>query len=267
MVATVELSVPRTAVVSEGAPYTIYEIVVRLPLHSLTVKKRYSEFVNLQSLLASQAGSQPPAKLPPKHYFSRTTNSKSLTESRRAGLEAFLRSINGDSDSRWRDTPAWRAFLNLPSNSSSRGGRTSTAARNAIPLPSDNAASDPAAWLDLHRDLKALLHEARLHVTARDQADSVGSGREAAGEANRVLVRVAKLIATEAERSCRGGAKREGGPGKTACQHSQEKGGRRLGRGEGRTARKSHERCPERRPSLEEGPGAGQGDCVDTGSE
>lgn len=132
--------------------------------------------------------------MPPKLFFSSTLHNAQLTENRRAGLETYLRAINESPDSAWRETTAWRSFLNLPSNLSSRSSTASTF--RATAGSKDKAgALDPAAWLDLHRELQTVLHDARLHVAARDQAGNVGTSHEEAAEAKKALVRAGTLIA------------------------------------------------------------------------
>ena len=193
---TLEITVPKTALLNEPKPHTVYEISLRLPLRSFTLQKRYSEFATLHDHLRSQTGRVPPAPLPPKHFFSSTLRNASLAESRRAGLETYLRAISESPDPAWRETTAWRSFLNLPSNLSSKS--STAGATRAVAADGKNAAgaSDPAAWLDLHRDLQAALHEARLHVTARDRAGNVGASHEEAAEAKKALVRAGAMIAS-----------------------------------------------------------------------
>ena len=194
MAPSVDLAILRTTVVQGTKPYTGYEVSVRLPLQSFVLQKRYSEFVILHSLLTSQAGSPPPATLPPKHWFGSTVNSDSLTESRRANLEGYLKAINDNPDSRWRDTPAWHAFLNLPSSLSARGGRGSTW-HGGPSHASNNAVSDPQDWLDVHRELKAILHEARLNVAGREKVDDAYESYEQSANAKKALIKAGSLIA------------------------------------------------------------------------
>ena len=180
---------------SDPRPYTLYEISLRLPLQSFVLRKRYSEFVKFNDSLISQTSTAPPVSLPPKHYFSRTANNETLTESRRTGLEAYLRAINNAADSRWREAPIWRTFLNLPSNLSSRSSKASIlGSKNTS--SDDNDASDPITWLEFHRELKSVLNEARLNVTARDGAEDIGTSHEKAAEAKKAMVRAGTLISS-----------------------------------------------------------------------
>lgn len=120
MAPPVEISIPTTSVNSppdSSKPFTQYNITLRLPLRSFVVQKRYSEFAALHDELVRTAGAAPPQPLPGKHWFKSTLSSPELTEDRRRGLETYLRAIAESPDRRWRDTPTWRHFLNLPSTS------------------------------------------------------------------------------------------------------------------------------------------------------
>ena len=187
----IEITIPTTFVATEPKSHTVYEILLCLPLQSLTVRKRYSDFVQLHNSIGAQAGTAAPASLPPKTFFSSTTHNSALTESRRAGLEAYLQTINNNADSRWRDTPAWRAFLNLPSNLSSKNSSASSLRGKDAGISN---VSDPVLWLDVHRELKSLLQEARSHVATRDKAESIAEEHERGTRAKKALVKAGTLI-------------------------------------------------------------------------
>ncbi|KAK4231586.1 putative vacuolar morphogenesis protein 7 [Podospora fimiseda] len=195
-----EISIPTTSLSTpaDGSKsYTLYNITLRLPLRSFVVQKRYNDFLALHNALTSLVGSPPPAPLPSKSWFRSTVSSPELTENRRQGLEAYLRAIAEPPDRRWRDTPAWRAFLNLPA-----GGRESVSGLSmeggipAIGLREANlaAASDPGTWLDLHREMKGTLHEARVALGRRDAAVDNGGRVEAGAQAKRALIRAGGLL-------------------------------------------------------------------------
>lgn len=195
MAQQVEISIPNTQTSSTPKPYTLYNITLRLPLRSFTLQKRYSDFTTLHSALTSQAGAAPPAPLPSKSWFTRTTSSPELTEERRKGLEIYLTTINESDDERWRNTSAWRTFLNLPSNTTSRSS-TSTLHKALNGPGGSQPIRDPVVWLDHHRDLKAQLHDARLHLTRRDQASTAQAQHEASAQAKKFLVRAGTMIQT-----------------------------------------------------------------------
>ena len=195
MTQQVEISIPTTQLSSTPKPYTLYNIFLRLPLRSFTLQKRYSDFTTLHSDLTSQAGVAPPAPLPSKSWFTRTTTSPELTEERRKGLQTYLRTINESDDERWRNTSAWRTFLNLPRTTISRSN-TSTL-HSALHGPrGSQPITDPVVWLDHHRDLKAQLHDARLHLTRRDQASTSQAQHEASAQAKKFLVAAGTMIQT-----------------------------------------------------------------------
>lgn len=194
MAPQVEIAIPTTTISDTTKPYTIYNITLRLPLRSFTVQKRYSEFVSLHNSLTSQAGTAPPVAPPPKSWFSSTVFNPALTEDRRRELELYLRTINESDDPRWRNTSAWRSFLNLPSSLSS--ATKAGALHSVISGPGGAGApiTDATVWLDCHRDVKAQLHEARLHLTSRDQAFSPQKQHEASAAAKSCLIKVGSGI-------------------------------------------------------------------------
>lgn len=195
-----EIAIPSTSVSDEGSskPYTLYNITLRLPLRSFVVQKRYSDFNTLHQSLVQQVGAPPPEALPGKLWLKSTVNSPELAKTRQLGLEKYLRAIAESPDRRWRDTSVWRAFLNLPSTSTTNSTISGSGrAKNAT-----SGAADPGAWLDIHRDLKQNLHEARQALARRDGAVDSGNSAaavEAGASAKRTLVKAGTLIATLAD--------------------------------------------------------------------
>lgn len=203
MAPNVEITIPTTSLSSTSPPYTVYHITLRLPLRSFTVAKRYSDFSTFHETLVNQTNSQPPLPLPTKSWFAKTTSNDRFREERRRGLEKYLRAINEAPDGRWRTSPAWRAFLNLPTAAiaASSSGTSNTSARlhAAITDPSnvDNAAIiDPTLWLDYYRDMKSYLHDARLQLSRRDQETTPQKQHESSAAAKSSLVRATSMITT-----------------------------------------------------------------------
>ena len=190
MSSQVEIAVPSFSISYDSKPHTVYNISLRLPLRSFAIQKRYSDFTTLHRSLASETGTSPPFSLPPKSYFT-SSISPALAESRRSELQSYLHNINTSADSQWRETSAWRTFLNLPSLSTTRSN-TATTLHSAI-AGSGAAITDPVVWLDQHRELKSQLHDARLQITKRDQAHTAQSQHEAAADAKKYLVRAGKI--------------------------------------------------------------------------
>ncbi|KAI1922574.1 hypothetical protein LOZ66_002464 [Ophidiomyces ophidiicola] len=195
MAPPIELSIPTTTISNGPKPYTIYNVAIRLPLRSFTIQKRYSDFTSLHSLLAEQTTLPPPAPLPPKSWLSKTTTNPTLLEERRKGLEAYLSAINESEDSRWRDSSIWRTFLNLPSAALSNTPSRAANLHAAITGPGASPITDPTTWLDCHRDVKSHLHDARLHLTRRDQASAPQKQHECSAQAKSSLVKVGTMLA------------------------------------------------------------------------
>ncbi|KAJ0416766.1 hypothetical protein BJY00DRAFT_303852 [Aspergillus carlsbadensis] len=199
MAPPLEISIPTTTTSTTSPPHTIYNITLRLPLRSFAISKRYSDFTAFHSELTSQTNTPPPAPLPPKSWFSNTVSNTTLRESRREGLESYLLAINESDDPRWRNSPAWRAFLNLPSLGpahvkSVASSETASADGNGHGNGNGEPIRDPTLWLDCYRDLKSHLHDARLHLTRRDQETTLQKQHESSARAKSSLVRVGTLI-------------------------------------------------------------------------
>ncbi|AEO58162.1 hypothetical protein MYCTH_2305337 [Thermothelomyces thermophilus ATCC 42464] len=213
MAPPLEISIPTTSLHTPtdnnsnptGKPYTLYNITLRLPLRSFVVQKRYSEFAALHETLTRLVGAPPPAPLPPKSWFRSTVSSPELTEQRRAGLERYLRAIAEPPDRRWRDTPAWRAFLNLPPSAGGGGGGVGSSSVSgfsvegripAIGLRDANlaAASDPATWVDLNKEMKTELSAARAALARKEHATSDPEAREAEAQARKALIKAGSLM-------------------------------------------------------------------------
>lgn len=197
MAPPIEVSIPTTTLSATSKPYTVYNCTVRLPLRSYNVPKRYSDFATLHSSLVDLTGSPPPHTLPAKGWFFRTVGNAELTESRRHDLEHYLQAINNDPDNKWRNTAAWRAFLNLPSSFASQTSSKATSNLQSIisgPAGGGAPITDPIVWLDCHRDLKTQLHDARIYLTNRDQASTPQKQHEASAAAKSCLVKAGGMI-------------------------------------------------------------------------
>jgi regulator of vacuolar morphogenesis len=199
MAPPLEISIPSTILSNSASerPYTLYNITLRLPLRTFVVQKRYSDFLSLHNSLTSLISDPPPAPLPSKSWFKSTASSPELTETRRVGLEKYLRAIAEGPDRRWRETSVWRAFLNLPSSSGSgSSARGELVAARGLGSNTGQTAADPQVWLDLHREMKGQLHDARLFLGRRDGATTAQGQYEAGANAKRSLVKAAGLLAS-----------------------------------------------------------------------
>ncbi|KAI9736771.1 MAG: hypothetical protein M1834_000975 [Cirrosporium novae-zelandiae] len=198
----ITITIPDVSTATDPKPHTLYNIKLVLPLRTLTLPKRYSDFVALNTEITSQASTAPPEPLPPKTWFgsSSTVSNPSLAEDRRQKLETYVQSIQNADDSRWRDTSAWRTFLNLPAGSSIGPSSSANSSTSTLPNTNTNTSilstepvTDPNLWLTVHRTLKSYLHSARLSLAARDQATSIQGTREASAAAKASLVRAAAV--------------------------------------------------------------------------
>lgn len=201
-----EITIPQTTTSTTNPTTTYYTIILSTPLRKSTLQKRYSDFPPLHGALTAQHPNDtpPPAQLPPKSWslFKSTSTSPELVEQRRRGLETYLQAVQSSPDARWRETAAWRAFLQLPSvpssnnaSTSANGGKNANRSANGT-TPKIDVIIDPSVWLDIHRDAKSALRSARLATTARDQAATAQAQHEAAAEAKKCLVRASTMIAT-----------------------------------------------------------------------
>lgn len=194
MPSNVEITVP-TAITT--GDYTTYNITVRLPLRSFVVQKRYSEFASFHDELIQQVGAQPPVLLPKKSWFHNTNSNDKLREERRQGLEKYLQAINNAEDQRWRNTSVWRSFLNLPAQATVGENTSSSRLHKAVTGPGALGSApitDPVLWLDCHRELKSHLHDARLHLTRRDQATTPQKQHESSAHAKSSLAKAGTMI-------------------------------------------------------------------------
>ncbi|KAH9843320.1 syntaxin [Teratosphaeria destructans] len=193
MAPALEISIPTTSIESpsDTKPYTAYHVSLQLPLRKHVFKKRYNDFVALDHDMRSQTGQAAPAPLPAKSWLRTTLNNPALTEDRRRGLERYVQSIVAADDARWRISPAWRAFLNVP------GAETGQADADVRKRRQSNSGgvSDPNEWLDTHRSLKSQIQNARQLLSQRDVATTAQSQHALSAEAKASLVRSAISIA------------------------------------------------------------------------
>lgn len=183
MAPALQISIPTTSTADEGGKsYTLYHVQLALPIRTHETRKRYSDFVALNDTLTSQTGAAPPVALPPKSWIRRTVANPTLTEQRRRGLEAYIRAIVDAQDARWRSSTIWRHFLGLPQDD-----------KQKTAIANDNI-TDPAAWLDLHRDVKNQMHNARQLLKKRDAASTAQEQHAISADAKAALVRAATGI-------------------------------------------------------------------------
>lgn len=150
-----------------------------------------------------------------------TAGSPEAIEKRRAGLEEYLRAIEGSEDARWRACKEYRAFLELDD----RDGKNKLAGIAGAQFGKDRV-RDSSDWLDKHSELKSNLQDARRWLTAREQATAATAQHEAAVNAKKSLVRAGTLISALEEAL-----------GRLSGKNGDEWSGEKLGDGEIRRRR------------------------------
>ena len=194
MAPALHISIPTTSTASpsDSKAYTQYHVVLQLPLRRHEIKRRYNDFVDLNTALQSQTGQLPLAALPAKSWLWRTVNNDAMTEERRQGLEKYLKTIIESDDARWRSSSAWRTFLNLPSgtNAMRADGSFSRSQRR----DSAGGIRDPNQWLDVHRELKTQIQTARQQLKQREAATTAQAQHSLSADAKSSLVRAAAAI-------------------------------------------------------------------------
>ncbi|EPS42860.1 hypothetical protein H072_3230 [Dactylellina haptotyla CBS 200.50] len=188
-----QISIPSYSTEALPKPHTIYNVSIRQPLRSSSLKKRYSDFDQLHKALISSTGVPPPVALPPKTYFKSTVSDSDFADQRRRNLEDYLHAIQNDQDPRWRDSPPWRQFLNLPSSTSNYES-SNTSIASHLSSTGGYSLADPVLWLDAHREMKGFLQDARSEISRRDQSLSVSDQHDASAAAKKALVKVSGLI-------------------------------------------------------------------------
>jgi regulator of vacuolar morphogenesis len=120
------ITIPRTETRSTPSPaYTVYAVLVTLPVRNWTVYRRYSEFLALHQSFGNRP---PPVPFPPKHVAKNTLkvftaglsgllgggNEEELQRERKEGLERYLKTIVASPEATWRETDAFKDFIELP---------------------------------------------------------------------------------------------------------------------------------------------------------
>ncbi|SAM85660.1 probable endosomal t-SNARE [Ustilago bromivora] len=158
---------------STASTYTVYAVVVQLPVPSWTVYRRYSEFVRLDKNLAASpassagtgepggAGKRAPKPLPPRErargwkktfsgflsFASGDQGNNDFDEQmwlkhRMAALETYLKAIVMHQDPSWRESEAFKTFIEWPmSIKMVTAPSTSSSSSSSSSFPSAGAAA------------------------------------------------------------------------------------------------------------------------------
>ncbi|KAK6454140.1 Phox homologous domain-containing protein [Scheffersomyces xylosifermentans] len=155
------ISIPTT---SNHSGVIYYHIMVQLPLRSLSVQRRYSEFEDLLNNLSKDLGISPkdfPYYLPAKRVNWFKTNTDSIVEERKSELTKFLNSLIREPSIQNNDV--LHKFLQLPVNftfnnalfHSNINGKS-----NEASLAIDYNSIDESNWLEIFRVLKSSIQDA-----------------------------------------------------------------------------------------------------------
>jgi regulator of vacuolar morphogenesis len=161
---------------------------VSTPTRSWSVNRRYNDFVALDAELRKSTGKEPPAELPPKHWFARTINDEEVRphapamitadpqkiRQRRVLLEQYLRTILTTKDPRWRKEFGFSDFLAVPApTKAGSAGQPFTA----------------TTWAAEQTAVAGVLRQARAALLKRDALAREGNpvSRASGGEARRLL--------------------------------------------------------------------------------
>lgn len=144
------VTIPETSV--EGS-VVYYQINLRLPLRSITVHKRYSDFVDLVNTLCKELGitaNEFPYPLPPKGTM--FSNKSKLILERQSRLVSFLASVIKDRD--LQNRRSIHRFLQLPQNykfTPALFKETVGDTDKQFIIDDDDSAIDKAQWLSYLR--------------------------------------------------------------------------------------------------------------------
>lgn len=155
-----QISVPKTSTV-DGS-YTVYHILIKLPLRKYVLTKRYSDFVSLVGRMESETPQKFPYPLPQKTGLFQKSSNPAIVEERREKFEQILHKIVNDEDGPWRSTKAFLDFLELPQGLFKE--KTSYEEPYTPNLGASNSSDpiiDAGVWLDTIGECRKLLRGAR----------------------------------------------------------------------------------------------------------
>ncbi|GMK54511.1 hypothetical protein CspeluHIS016_0110970 [Cutaneotrichosporon spelunceum] len=160
--------------VQKPSRHIAYTVQVSTPTRSWSVNRRYNDFVALDAELRKSTGKEPPAELPPKHWFARTINDEEKIRQRRVLLEQYLRTILTTKDPRWRKEFGFSDFLAVPTPT--KAGSTGQ------PFTATTWAAEQTA-------VAGVLRQARAALLKRDALarENNPASRASGGEARRLL--------------------------------------------------------------------------------
>ncbi|KAI9484487.1 Phox homologous domain-containing protein, partial [Zychaea mexicana] len=160
--------VPSSETRHQPKPHTVYCVEVHAAVRTWVVWKRYSDFVKLHHHFESVFPSHPvPVHLPTKRIFPSTFSDPNKIDTRRRGLEEYLRAILSHRDDRWRQTDIWKDFLAIPHPSAS----SSPSNHHATSYTSETWLDEYHSMTNAARQVRSLInkrgtHNARNEISA-----------------------------------------------------------------------------------------------------
>lgn len=180
---------------------TFYCIKISLPLRSISVSRRYTDFSNLTETLCRELGiSQKdfPYPLPPKGGFFRSKSA--IIADRKTRLAAFLNSVIRDRE--LQNTPSVHRFLELPVNfrfTTDHFKETTEKVFNGKALiNSDDNSIDNAQWLSYFRQVRS-------NVSALPNPSNLESQLESRESVNKYIKPNLVMLATSLQSLAKSG--------------------------------------------------------------
>jgi regulator of vacuolar morphogenesis len=135
---------------------TYYQVHVELPLRSFSINRRYNEFEQMVSQLATNLGvgvGDLPYQLPAKRWFRRTGET---IDERKRELAKFLNSLVKDPE--FLNSAVLKRFLEVPPNVTFDKHQFSGGASRVLSVKPESI--DESSWMEVYRTLKLQIGEA-----------------------------------------------------------------------------------------------------------
>ncbi|KAI9252980.1 hypothetical protein BDA99DRAFT_177092 [Phascolomyces articulosus] len=185
--------VPSTETRHQPKPHTVYCVEVHAAVRTWVVWKRYSDFEKLHNQFESIFPKHHvPMQLPTKSFFPPTFNDAAKIDTRRRGLEEYLRAILSHRDDRWRQTDIWKDFLAIPhgNHKSGNGGGAGTGTGGTTTYTSETWLDEYNAMTDAARQVRSLINKRGTH-NARNE---ISASHNCTVQAKKLLVTLSTKI-------------------------------------------------------------------------
>ncbi|KAG2731329.1 hypothetical protein G9P44_005745 [Scheffersomyces stipitis] len=168
------ISIPTTST-HGGATY--YHVAIKLPLRSLTVQRRYSEFEDLVNGLCDNLGINVkdfPYELPSKRINWFKSNTQNIISERKAELSRFLNQAIRDSTI--QNSALLHKFLSLPVNfrfNSNLFNNNVNESTHSSVLSLDEGSIDESNWLEVLRVLRFSIQDSDVSANNAKIGDKI----------------------------------------------------------------------------------------------